>query len=94
MGTKSFKFELGSTLRDKVTGFEGVIVGRGDHISGCDTYGLQPKQLKDGMPQDVKWLDEPRLERVDLPAISVDDRDVKTGADTTIPSATRSIGRS
>lgn len=93
MGTKSFKFALGGTARDKVTGFEGVIVGRGDHLSGCDTYGLQSKQLKDGVPQDVKWFDEPRLEHVETPVMAVDDRAERTGADSVIPSTTRAIGR-
>lgn len=93
MNSKSFRFDLGMTLRDKVTGFEGVVVGRGDHLSGCDTYGLQSKQLKDGLPTDVKWFDEPRVELIDAPKLTVDERDVRTGADSAIPSATRSIGR-
>lgn len=89
----TFRFDIGATLRDKVTGFEGVVVGRGDHLSGCDTYGLQAKQLKDGYPQDIKWFDEPRLERVDVPNLVVDPRAVRTGADSPIPSGARSAGR-
>jgi len=91
--TKDFKFALGSKLRDKVTGFEGVVTGRGDHISGCDTYGLQNQTLKDGAPQDLKWFDEPRLELVSSDVLVVDDRDERTGADSTIPSAAKAVGR-
>lgn len=91
---KTFKFELGATVRDKVTDFEGVVVGRGDHISGCDTYGLQSRVLKDGVPQDMKWFDEPRLVLVDsTPNLIVDEREERTGADSVIPSAAKSAGR-
>ncbi len=44
-----FKYQLGDRVKDKVTKFTGIIVGRGDHISGCDTYGVQTETLKDGM---------------------------------------------
>jgi hypothetical protein len=94
MATKAFKFELGQTLRDKVTGFEGVVIARGDHISGCDTYGLQSRSLKDGHPSDSKWFDEPRVELVaDTPQLFLDTREEKTGADSVIPTGARSVGR-
>lgn len=83
-----FKFERGETVRDKVTGFKGVIVSRGDHISGCNTYGVLPTQLKDGAPQESKWFDEPRLETLNKHVqLDIDTRDVRTGADS-VPRST------
>src|SRR5688572_11518709 len=60
----TFKFELGDTLRDMVTGYSGIVTGRGDHISGCNTYGLQKKADEKGDVADSKWFDETRLEAV------------------------------
>lgn len=57
-----FRFNLGDRVKDSVTGFVGIVTGRGDHLSGCDTYGVQCELLKDGLPQDMKWFDDPRLE--------------------------------
>lgn len=86
---RGYKFDLGETVKDKVTGFKGVIIGRADHISGCDTFGVQCNTLKDGAPQDPRWFDEPRLESTSGKRMSiVDERAVKTGADS-IPQSTR-----
>ena len=56
--TEEFEFELGSILRDNVTGFEGVVTGRSQWINGSNTYCLKPQKLKDGMPQSTEWFDE------------------------------------
>ena len=53
-----FIFELGVKAKDKVTGFEGIIIGRADHITGCNTYGVKPKVDKDGKVQEAEWFDE------------------------------------
>jgi hypothetical protein len=89
----SYRFQRGDKLRDRVTGFEGIVVSRGDHISGCDTYGLQPSTLKDGVPQDCKWFDDPRLELVQVGVLPmIDTREVPTGADS-VPQSTRAVPR-
>lgn len=56
-----FKFELGVTLKDKVTGFEGVVMVRAEYHTGCLHYGLQTRKLKDGKPVGWEWLDESQL---------------------------------
>jgi hypothetical protein len=37
------KENIGKYARDKITGFEGTITVFASHITGCDTYSLQPK---------------------------------------------------
>jgi hypothetical protein len=53
--------KIGDVAKDRVTGFEGVIVGRTEWLSGCITFGVQGKEMKDGRPTDAVWFDEARL---------------------------------
>lgn len=59
---KSFKYEIGSTVKDKVTGFKGVVMGQSHYFTGCDHYGLLSSKLgKDSKPMEWEWFDETRL---------------------------------
>lgn len=58
------KFELGEVLKDKVTGFQGVVMARTEYFTDCIHYGLCSQTLKDGKPIDWEWLDETRLIQV------------------------------
>ncbi|TYT75671.1 hypothetical protein [Desulfobotulus mexicanus] len=53
--------ELGSMAKDRFTGFEGFVVARTEHHDGCVRYGILPKELKDGIPQEVVWMESPQL---------------------------------
>jgi hypothetical protein len=54
--------ELGSKVRDKVTGFEGIAIGETRWLHGCLRYTVQPQALdKDGKQRDVAAFDEPQL---------------------------------
>jgi len=60
-----FKFNLGDILRDKVTGFTGVVMARSDYFMGCRHCALQAQKVsKDGKVPEWEWLDEIRLEKV------------------------------
>lgn len=67
-----FKHEMGCTLRDKVTGLEGIIMVRAEYFSGCHHYALSPaKTDKDGSGvPDWVWLDQSRLEPVEKEAMT------------------------
>jgi hypothetical protein len=56
-----FKFDLGDKLKDKITGFSGVVIYRSQWLSNCNTYGLKPTILKDSKPMDTEQFDEPLL---------------------------------
>lgn len=64
--------ELGKKARDKITGFEGVITGRAQYLTGCDQYVLAPP-AKDGVASRGEWFDEGRLE---VTGEGVDPKDV------------------
>jgi len=55
--------ELGKKGKDKITGFEGIIIGRAQYLTGCDQYALTPP-VRDGKVQDSQWFDEGRIEVV------------------------------
>ena len=57
-----FKYELGSRAKDKITGLQGILVARNQHLHNCNTYGIKPEKLHDGKPMDCQWFDEPQIE--------------------------------
>lgn len=60
----NFKIDLGLKAKDKITNFEGIIIGRCQHMFGCNTYGLAPQTYdKTTMKRgETEWFDEGRLE--------------------------------
>lgn len=52
---------LGKKAKDKVTGFEGIIIGKIEYLTGCDQYGLTPP-AKDGKCEPCQWFDHRRVE--------------------------------
>lgn len=59
---RAFKYEIGATVRDVITGVEGTITSQCRHATGCDRYFIQPegdgKKAADGA-----WSDETALTR-------------------------------
>jgi hypothetical protein len=63
--TQREDLKLGDTVRDSITGFEGVIIGRAKFLATNDRIGVQPKSLnKEGQPQAQNWFDAAQLELV------------------------------
>jgi len=56
-----FKFELGSKAKDTITGFEGIIISRSEWLTGCNTYGIRPKAIKNEYKQE-SYFDEDSIE--------------------------------
>lgn len=52
---------LGKKAKDKITGFEGIIIGKANYLTGCAQYGITP-QAKDGEVKESKWFNEGRIE--------------------------------
>lgn len=64
--------ELGTPVRDKITGFAGTLVGRCDYISGCSQGLVAPKVGTDGALKESNWFDVQRLEVTDGDVIVLD----------------------
>ena len=56
-----FTIELGVMVKDCVTGFRGVVMGRVEYLSGCNQYLILPKVGSDSKYTLGQWLDEQRL---------------------------------
>ena len=66
----TFKFNNGDKVKCIVTGFAGIITGRGDYLNGCVSYCIKPAGLdKDGKMRDGAWIDEGQLELVEANAL-------------------------
>lgn len=59
------KVKLGDIARDRITGFEGVVIARTEWWNQCDRYTIQPRTLHDGKPVDSQTFDEPDIELVE-----------------------------
>lgn len=57
--------ELGSRVRDLITGFEGAVIGRTEWLYGCARIVVEGLELKDGKPHDPQWFDEQRVEELE-----------------------------
>jgi hypothetical protein len=57
--------EQGQYVRDRVSGFEGTVVGITTWLNGCRTVGIRPKVKEDGKMPEVAWIDEPQVESID-----------------------------
>jgi hypothetical protein len=52
---------LGMTVRDSISGFEGIVTGRVEYITGCNQVLVCPKS-KDNKPAESSGFDEDRIE--------------------------------
>lgn len=67
---------LGKKAKDKITGFEGIIVGKISYLTGCDQYGIAPP-AKDGKVENTLWFDVKRVEVTGEGVIIEDVKDEK-----------------
>lgn len=73
--TKS-KVNLGDEVKDKVTGFKGIVTSITLFLNGCTRCGVQPKMGKDGKVPDGLSFDEPQLEVVKRKAVASENQNL------------------
>ena len=76
--------KLGDRAKDKITGFCGIVTARTVWLNGCVRVGVQSEELKDGLPGEVQWIDEPQLVVVN-PEVIKPGYDSPLGGPTPIP---------
>jgi hypothetical protein len=74
---------LGKLGKDKITGFEGIIVGKIEYLFGCDHLGLAPRTFnkEGGKRPDTEWFDDGRIEIIGDGIIAEKVSGDKPGAD-------------
>lgn len=60
---------LGATVRDTISGLEGVVIGRFEYLFGCTRIQIQPRECKDGKPVEGAVVDEQQLVVLDVPNV-------------------------
>ena len=70
--------KFGQKAKDKITGFEGILTGKCNYITGCSQWLVSPP-VKDGDFKEAKWIDEQRLEVIEGAEILVLDNGDNTG---------------
>jgi heat shock protein HspQ len=81
----NYRFDLGDEVKDKITGYRGIVICRTEWLNACRRYYVQPQTLKDGKPIEALTFDEDNLEIVKAAKV-VDKGHKPTGGDRTTPS--------
>jgi len=55
--------ELGVKAKDRITGFEGIVMAKVVYLNGCIQYCLKPPLSKKGELREGEYFDEGQLER-------------------------------
>ena len=79
-------FELGTKVKDIVTGTAGICVVRSEHLNGCVQYGIRQSVDKDGKVPETYWADSQQLEHVGQ-GIAAKIKKTFTGGPSEIPAA-------
>lgn len=88
--------ELGDRVRDRITGFEGIVTGITEWLFQCRRPIVQPSSLTtDGKPTESQSFDEEQLEVIEAGAFFVPAADdlAETGGPRDTPSRQATPGR-
>ena len=65
MKIKHKDIELGDHVKDRLTGFEGIVTARTEWLYGCIRVAVLNQELnKDGKVREAEWFDEAQVERI------------------------------
>lgn len=81
------KLQLGDKVKDKVTGFTGIITGYARYLTGCDQYYILPVSKKNPNKYlSGRWFDDGRVEIIEAGVVKPKDVIVdKNGCDSPQP---------
>lgn len=64
MPQEYFRFAMGDRVRDKLSGFNGVVVTQINYYNGCLRYSVLAENLEAGKSVE-EWIDEAQLELIE-----------------------------
>lgn len=56
------KLQLGVTVKDRITGFMGIVTARVEYLNGCIQYCVKPEISEDGKMPEGEYIDRDQLE--------------------------------
>lgn len=69
------RINLGDEVKDGVSRFRGIAVGRYEYLNGCTRIGVQPRVGKDGKHPESCTFDEPQLTLIKAGVVRVGPKD-------------------
>ncbi len=62
---------LGDKAEHQITGFQGIVTGRAEYLSGCEKILIQPQGLQEkGNPIEAQWFDVPECKTLEAGAFT------------------------
>ena len=83
--TKEFKFSNGDKVREKITGYTGIITGTAFYLTGCNQYAVTSKCKDESSEATIVWYDEGRLEWLEKVFTEQDVKALDNGCDHQAP---------
>lgn len=59
------KISLGTKVKDRITGFAGVLMGRTEYLYCNESVLVQSEEMVDGKPGPSVWFDSGRIQRIE-----------------------------
>lgn len=72
---KRGEIDLGDQVRDRVTGYQGIVTGVHEYLQGCRRMTVQPPIDDQGKMREAYFFDEPQLDIQQKSVHTVDDSD-------------------
>jgi len=70
---------MGDKVKDTLSGFTGIVLGRAEHLTGCNQVYVLPASDSDNELKDGVWFDVERVEKLVDQVVERSQR--RTGAD-------------
>lgn len=64
--------DLGSKVKDRITGFTGTVTGVAKYLTGCHQACVVPPLAADGAFREAQWFDLQRLEITEGEVVTLD----------------------
>lgn len=69
------KINLGDRVRDRISGFEGIVSAKSEYLNGCVRILVDPESLEDsGKLIKGAWFDDVQIELVEKSVLEIEGR--------------------
>jgi len=65
------KPQIGDRVKEKITGYAGVVTAKCEYITGCKQVLVNPPLKADGGYEDPRWFDEDRVDVTEAKVVTI-----------------------